>query len=823
LRQLGRPTGKALTVANAHTEQVDVKPLGTSPIVLFGLMYLAAIAGGYLGTRLIHPPRYWIMVLCALGAASAAFLLAVVPSQTWLLLRKLAARMGLAMARGRLAAALAAIGARQAVQPEAAADPSALNDRAVVAYLRGAAASAESDLVKAREGRPQDPAILNNLGVVLARRRGYEDAAQALATAAATGLEEALANLGALAAVADAPEVVAHLTDALSASAPAAMFNNVGVLHLRLGGLDLASEYFTQAHRRDPRSPYPRANLGLVSFRRLRLREAARHLTAAAHAAPEDARIASDLGVVLAAAGKAHWARQQLDYAHDLDPTNIGVRLNHLACRAMDGEVEFALSALRSLSEAPYHRADVLYNLSVLELSRGEYEAGLHAVTAAIEAGEASADARTNLGVARWEARDRDGALAAFREAIAATDASAATYSNLGRALLLVGQPDEALKVLGTGRERWRSDPQLALDSGLAVLSSVAARYRPNMSAAERRDFYVELHRSFAGLDAAVRLREHAPLEARIGMGLYYHLREEWAEAAEQFELGLREEPAAHDLHYLVGTTYATWADHVRQQREDGSRVLTAEGLAHLRKAIGHLRTACESTEAAGEWFFNLARCLYGLEDYEGALSVLRKAPGFKDNASMSALAGLAAGNQARGWAESVRSQSLMPEAKKKAVTQHAQQFMDAAVQYFRQALHLTELNASLHGNLGLAYMLRNREHDVESALRHWQRMRAITGERAGRRYNEFTQIESMEHAARVRFDDTDVVCYEVDPAQWLGVSPPQMAGLHHILEPVAEVGDWRLVAQDGEVRHALQLRARISQRARALARLEAR
>jgi hypothetical protein len=188
----------------------------------------------------------------------------------------------------------------------------------------------------------------------------------------------------------------------------------------------------------------------------------------------------------------------------------------------------------------------------------------------------------------------------------------------------------------------------------------------------------------------------------------------------------------------------------------------------------------------------------------------------------MNALAGLAAGNQARGWIESARSQSLMPEAKKKAIGQHAHQFMDAAVQYFRQALQLAELNASLHGNLGLAYMLRNREHDVESALRHWQRMRSITGERAGRRYNEFTQIESMEHATRVRFDDTDIVCNEIDPAQWLAVRPPQMAGLHHILEPVSEMGEWRLVASDSEVRHALQLRDRISQGVRALARLEA-
>lgn len=825
MRQIRTPGKDRLSISAERSDQADIGPAGASSTVLLGVLFIAAVAGGYLGTLVISPPRLWVMILTAAGGAAAAFLILAVPAQTYLLVAKTLTRLRLSLVRTRLGAALEAIAAAQRAQDNVQGEPqaAAISDAAVAALLRGAPQQAESDLLRARELAPDDLSLGNNLGVALAAQRRYAEAASILVPIAAAGLAEAHQNLGALAAVADDPAAVEPLAAALGTDSTSSAFNNIGVMHLRLGQTDLAAEYFAQAQRRDPRRPAPRANLGIVAYRRGRLREATRLLVAAGRAAPEDARIASDLGVALAAAGRTRWARAQLDRAHELDPANIGIRLNHFACVAVDGDTGQAISGLRALTSAPYHRADVLYNLAVLELATGENELALSSAVAAVEAGEKTADGYTNLGIAYWETGGTAEALEALRRAAGCAEAGPATARNLGRALLIAGHHDEALKALSEGRERWRSDSELALDMGLALLGKVAARYRPTMSAVERRDFYVELHRSFAGLHAAVRLRESAPIEAHIGMGLYHYLRQEYEEAAEQFGLAARADASAPELQYLLGTTYGTWADHQRQQHEDGTRSLTTEGLASLRRAVTHLRAACESTEASPDWFYNLARCHYGLGDYEEGLAALRKAPGFKDSAEMNILAGLCAGTQARAWMDLARGQTIQSEARRKATLQHSHQFMDAAVQYFRQALHLAELNASLHGNLGLAYMLRNREHDVESALRHWQRMRAITGERAGRRYTEFSQIESAEHASRVRFDDTDVSCREIDPLMWLAVRAPQMAGLHFIMEPVAEGGEWRLAAHGRELREALRLRDRIASLTWTLARLEAR
>lgn len=804
-------------------EALDIGPGERRLLLLPALMFIAAALAGYAGTFVIRPPNYLVMVIMAAGGASAAFLIFAIPTQTLLLFRKLILRFGLAVLRGRYRSELRKVHERLTEAGDLAQDPVRLGDLAVTEHLLGATEAAQRDLGAALELAPENAALLNNLGVVIAEMGEYDRAAAIIARA--VDLDPApqiRTNLGLLAPLASDLEPFRRLISGLTQEQDATALNNIGVFHMRQGNLDLAWEWFLRATRSDPKSPHAWANLGLISYRRGRLREAVGHLITAGRAAPDDARIANNLGVVLAAAGKPAWSRQQLDRARTLEPANIGIRINSVSVQALEGHVEAAIRGLRSLVSGPYHRAEAYYNLAALQLATGDPESAAASAAAAVEEGEHSSDAYTNLAVALWECGRKAEAISHFQAAFAAADAGPMAASNLGRALMQEGQPERALEVLTAAREKWRGDPDLAFDLAVAALATVAARYRPDMSPAERRDFFVELHRSFAGLDSAVRRGGQAPLEAHVNMALYHYLRQEYVLAAEGFAHAAKLAPDILELRFLAGTAYGRAADHHVQQTEDGRRELTPEGVELVRLAIPHLEAACEAKDVTADALYNLGRCLYAIEEFDRALEVFRKALRLENSEEMNSLAALCAARQARQWQEQVRTQSLMSEARKEALTNKARQYLDTAVFYFRQALLQNELNPSLHGNMGLAYMLRNQQHDVEAALRHWQRMRAIAGTAMETRFAEFTQIASAEHATRVNFDDREVLCRDIDVFRWVSVLPPQPAGLHYVLEAVSVQLPWRLMATDETLKDALRLRDRIAARERALARLEA-
>lgn len=824
MRQLRDKPKQPLTPVAPRSERVDVPPPDRSPILLMGLMFFAAVGAGYAGTIILTPLSPLLVGVMAVGGAAAMFLLFAIPAQAILFLRKVALRLGLLMKRGRLRAMLEAAHAALVKQTAGNQSAAALGDLALVAYLRGAVDAAERDLARALEMEPDNSALLNNLGVVLVREDDYDRAAELFARATtANGCAEARLNLGLVAPLTTRAEPLKGLVGDNTGPLDALALNNMGVFHLKQGKLDVAAEWLARALKEDPRHACAQANLGLVSYWRGRLRDAAGHLVKAARVAPEDARIVNNLGVVLAAVGKASWSDDQLARAHALAPANVGIRINMMCVAAIEGRLETAIRGLRSLTAAAYHRADAYYNLAVVQLASDEHEAAATSAAAAVEAGDTGADAYTNLAVALWALERRKEALSHFQAAWQASDAGPRCACNLGRALMFTGHDmQRAVAVLEQARERWRADADVALDLATALLVEAVSRYRPDMKPADRREFFAELHRSYAGLDAATRQGTEVPIEARVNLALYLYLREEYLQAAEQLEAAIKAAPEIIELHHLAGTVYATAADQQRYVLEDGTRTITAEGMELVRRAKPHLVKACEPRDASPDSFYNLGRCLYALGEYERALDVFRKALRIEDSETMNALAALAAARLARTWQDAVKTQSLMAEGKKQSLTRRARQLMDAAVQYFRQALLHNELNPALHGNIGLAYMLRNQEHDVEAALRHWQRMRAIAGDELARRYSEFTQIQSAEHAARVQYDDREVACRPIDVAQWVSTLPPEPAPLHYVLEPVSEQREWRLVTENGQLQRALMVRDMIAASMNKLAHLEA-
>jgi len=820
VRQLREITGPPFTVSAASGEKIDVRPRGESPILLFGLMFFAAVAAGYAALRLVHPASYVLVGVMAVGGASAAFLAFAIPVQTMLFVRKLLIRAGLNAKRRRFRHVLHTAHAELQDAVGDSPEPTVVGDLAIVDYLRGATDWAQERLDGAAAS--SDPGLANNLGVIAAESGDYDNAAELFVRSARDGsCPEASINLALAVPLVNSPGPVEELASSRPEELPLMAVNSIGVYYLRQGMAQQATEWLSRAARLQPRHAHSWANLGLVAYRHGRLHEAAGHLIKAARIAPSDARIVNNLAVMLAAAGKRAWSRRQLQRASALEPGNIGIRINSLALSALSGHTEHAMRGLTALSTTPHHRGDACYNLAVMQLWAGDIEAAAQNAAEAVEEGGKSADVFTNLAFCLWYLGRHSDALVRFRAATQAFDATAGATSNLARALLLEGETEEALRALEAGREKWRGDAALALDMATSLLAKALLHYRRDMTPSERGTFFTELHRSHAGLENATR-KPGAPPEAYLNIGLYLYVREEFVPAAEQFELAAQALPGEAALRHLAGTAYGRAADACRHMLEDGRRSLTSEGLQLARKAVPHLVAASEDRDSGPNTFYNAGRVLYALEDCERALAMFRKGLRLEDSEEMNALAALAAAKQAREWQDAIKTQSLMPETKRDVLRKNARLFMDSAVQYFRQALRHNELNATLHGNMGLAYMLRNRDRDVESALRHWQRMRAIAGGISDRRYTQFAEIQSAEHASRVQFDDSEVACRDIDVVACMATPPPEAAGLRYVLEPVSDDREWRLVAHNGRLGEALRLRDRIWEAERTLARLGA-
>ena len=168
-------------------------------------------------------------------------------------------------------------------------------------------------------------------------------------------------------------------------------------------------------------------------------------------------------------------------------------------------------------------------------------------------------------------------------------------------------------------------------------------------------------------------------------------------------------------------------------------------------------------------------------------------------------MAALAAARQAHRIQLLFRTQ-MLSDAKRDQLRTSALELLDVAVHYFRQALLHNELDPILHGNIGIAYMLRNRPNDVEAALRHWERMRVIARGAMDGRYADLAQLENLVDPSRVGFDDRDMKLQGLEPLRWLAVPPPRPTGIRFVVEPVAVQYPWQLATTSEELRQALRL-----------------
>jgi tetratricopeptide (TPR) repeat protein len=234
---------------------------------------------------------------------------------------------------------------------------------------------------------------------------------------------------------------------------------------------------------------------------------------------------------------------------------------------------------------------------------------------------------------------------------------------------------------------------------------------------------------------------------------------------------------------------------------------------------VPYLEASVQARELVVPASYNLARCLYVLKEYERSLAAVRLSMRLSNDPELHSLAALAAARQAQRVQATLKTQTLS-EPKRKQLRLRALELLNMAVHHFRQALLRNELDPTVHGNLGIAYMLRNQEQDIEAALRHWERMRAIGGGAMQQRYAELAQMENLADPSRVGFDDRNAKLRGLDVLRWVTVSPPRPTGIRFIVEPAAVQQPWRLAAGTKRLQAALALRDEVAAAETRLARL---
>lgn len=775
------------------------------------MVIVLTAAGAYIGHYHIRPFGWAITVTCAVGGAALGFLVAVVPRQALRVIVRGFVLLGLVWRSRRMRRL--ALHERNRLRRSVAetADASSLRDLAVAEYLRGKPERAEELLASALAEAPENAGLLSNLGVILAEQEHYDRAAQYFVRALTSVADEtARLNSALVAPLVSDPETLERLLQASGKAPGAVTLNNLGVCRARRDDWDGAEHYFVDAVSEDPDLAAAHANLGLIAYRRGQLQVAADHVMAADRLAPREPAFANYLGVILAAADQPDQARHYFRRAQRVDPASVTIPINAAAAAALDGRWGTAARDLEALLDTNPELAAAHYNLAVVRLALVEPYAAADSAAAAIAAGDVSADAYTVLAVALWETGRRAEALSHFRSAASASGSGPLTTSNLGRALLLDGAVERARVLLERGCRLWPEDTDLAFDLATALLATEAAGFHDGVSDQERLRLTLNLQRAYAGLEAALQ-RGVDVAEVHVNLGLYAYMQEQYERAADHFEEAARKAPRLRELHYLVGTARGRAGEQYALRNPDGAVAPIAVGRQLLRRAVPYLEQAVENREIMADANYNLGRCLYVLEDFERALTAFRKALALERSEEMYMLAALAAARQGQELSVMARGHLLMPDGRRDHLKDRASDLINTAIHYFSQALLRNESDPVLHGNLGLAYMLRNGEHDVESALRHWERMRALGGGAMARRYAELTASGIMADAGRMAFDDRDVTLRGLAVQRWLAAAPPRPAALRFVIEPVTVQEPWPVVVESAVLQEALALRRRIA------------
>lgn len=776
-------------------------------------------AGAYYARVALNDPGIWWTVALASTGAILIYVVALMPGAIVHFSRRLSMRLLLSLRARKLHGAITGIRRRaEHALKEADDDAQAWQALGLTSLMLGEDQRAAMALERACRLHG-DNGCRVNLSVALAETRDVSGAADLLLRSSReSDLSDAVNhNIGVLMGRRPPQGVVERIIKDLDRLQVPIVLNSLGAWELQHGDLEMAEQYFNASIGEDPTAVAARANLALVSYRRGRLAEAIEQLHEASLLDPMHPSIANSLGALLAAGGRPMVGARILSRAAMLAPGSAAVELNRGATRLALGQYQ---DALESFSEAhvreawPVHAA---HNAALALIALDRTEAAREQIEAGLRHDSTDPGLINNLGCVQWSEGEEEAALEQFgRVEVGAEQPEAAL--NIAALEISRGSGAEALRLLEQLKGRDRR-PEVQFLKGLAHFADALRQFRPQMTRPQRRRFFEALHLCMRPFSAVVDAT-NTSAEARANLALYRYLRLDYDEAIEGFRKSAEQFPEDGFLQSCIGTALAERARQLQSEHAPAEGELVGRARDDLRSARRHLERALELGEVSADVLCNIGMCAYDLGDIKGALSAFKRMSQLEDSADAANNLAIVHAREGQQLQHRARATSLVSQQREQQMLGEAQSHISTALHYFQKALQHTPEDPVLHGNVGLAYMLRNRQNDVEAALRHWQRMLDLGGKRAGRRYEELTSLVQTGEGQRAEFDEALMAFRPLDPRRCLVTLPPRLSGPRYALRPMAEESDWRLVSDDPEVREVLRGRERLSALRKRLARL---
>jgi eukaryotic-like serine/threonine-protein kinase len=311
--------------------------------------------------------------------------------------------------------------------------------------------------------RPENPAVLNNLGNALYNQKKLNEAVTCYRKAIDLNPKAAFAhnNLGsALKDQGKFEEAIASYRQAITSDPKyAAAHNNLGWVLKTQGKLKEAIASYHRAINSDPKYAAAHNNLGSALRDQGKFEEAIASYRTAIENDPKLPNTCNNLGVALMYQGNLDeaiaWYRKAIhvDPKHAFAHSNLGLVLEG------QGKIEEAIASHRRAIESDPKSADANYAFGRTLKAQGKTEEAVASYRTAIENDPKHAKAHDGLGLTLTAQGKIEEAIASYRRAVESDPKYAAAHYNLGVALNYQGKLEEAI---ASYRQAIESDPNFA-------------------------------------------------------------------------------------------------------------------------------------------------------------------------------------------------------------------------------------------------------------------------------------------------------------------------------------------------------------------------
>lgn len=804
-----------------HGRAQHVEMAGRRVLSRKWLMRILTVAGVLLGAvvgvlyaRTVSWSVEWlVLVVGGIGGAVLGYLAIAVPQITLHYLKREWYRT--VANHWRAVVRQAAGRARRKAEPSLP-EPEALTTTGIAHLLLGSHQAALTRLREAASHHDPDTAPdlqrFNALAAAEAAHGDWQKAADALVRVIEAYPEDetALANLAALVAAMPAAAQLPHTLAKILRDVGPRVLNNLAVRHLRAGETEAAIPLLRRAIAGDPTNPYVGANLGVLAFQTGDYRSALENLATAIQFAPAEAAILSALGATMAMQGAYPAAETALSKAEHLDARMSSAKVNLGALRLSQGRHEEAHAALHAVPHGDRNEAAARHNEALAWARSGDWQQAREPAERAVELRPDVADYRATLGAVCWEAGDYQAADQHFQAAVKASGSSSPAVVNAARAALAVGRTEEAMALLEGLGESGAGNAEVQFDLGVTHLMMAVQRFKPQMNRTEQALFRASVKASIQAFEQCREHRRTQTSEAEFNIGLAHYLGAEYEAAADGFS---RAAQIGHDAsaHLCAGTAFAEAAARIQHERAHDGGELIGQAAQLYKQAHTHLDQAGNHSADSAAVFNNLGVVCYELGRVEDAMKAFKRLVQLEDTAESCNTLGLAYAKQGqilyRAW-----QMKRNTEGEKVDRTQldEGRKLLGSAIHYFKQAIRHDPDSAVLHSNIGLAYMLRNSRGDMEQALWHWKLMRDTGGEWAERQFAAMAQVLDASQAAKATFHDIDRAIRPLSVPKAVRMLDPVPGPPTYVAEPVMDVGQWELTADNRDLKTALRARARL-------------